>query len=265
MTALAEIRDWPLVPTSSPELEHLQTLIPPWAIPPWQWAVEGGEPGAAEVLAAALPNHLRGHLCLEFFHGNLVPRDVFGRFLTSVWKHDHAELFAAYRTNIWEGWGDPADAEGWLELELEVRDRVVQMFLAGITPNLPDGLPDQLTIYRGTYGLPPEAGRQGLSWSLSRHKANWFAQRGPCMAGAINPRNEFNREHGGLVLKATIPWCDVLLWTNDRAEQEIVAAVNGPVEVQEMTHYTVTFGSVEEAMAANEDPLLIDQKLAAKA
>lgn len=80
-------------------------------------------------------------------------------------------------------------------------------------------LPDTLTVYRGVaVGRNP----QGLSWTMDRDKAEWFAHR-------------FDRNGTtGYLQSATIKKEDVLAYFNSRNEEEIVVSVKENVLVTEV-------------------------------
>ena len=65
-------------------------------------------------------------------------------------------------------------------------------------------LPDELTVYRG---VKPKGEVLALSWTLSKKKAEWFA-------------NRFQSD--GTVYRAKIPREHVLAYFNCRSEQEVV-------------------------------------------
>lgn len=74
-----------------------------------------------------------------------------------------------------------------------------------------EAMPDELTIYRGTCA-PDQAG-SGLSWTLDRGKAVWFARRFANLDG-----------HTGapVLLTGTVSKADVLGYLTDRGEDEII-------------------------------------------
>lgn len=74
---------------------------------------------------------------------------------------------------------------------------------------LPGNLGTPFTIYRGQ-DLSKDA---GISWTLSKEKAEWFAQRN---AEHINK----NAKAGVIEMQATVD--DILFYNNGREEQEVV-------------------------------------------
>ena len=69
-----------------------------------------------------------------------------------------------------------------------------------------DGLPEVVEIYRGTQ--VKKAKIRGLSWTLSKAKAKWFADRW--------------KTKSGKVYKATIARKDIYAYFDGRGEQEVV-------------------------------------------
>ncbi len=67
-------------------------------------------------------------------------------------------------------------------------------------------LPDKLTVYRGESSAIKTIGH-GLSWSLSQERAEWFAA---------------NHCEEGRVVSAVVNKEDILFFTNEREEEEVV-------------------------------------------
>ena len=215
-------RKWPKKPTPTDTLKWTANL-PEWALTSYEEAVFKGNAEAADDLCTALPDVDRAHFCAEFFYGRGVTLNVYRQFLHSVWVKSHCSLLRYIRSlKIHYGTfiGYPETEAGWAELEQSVAQEVADMFIAARF-KAPRDLPKKLTIYRGTYGLPPQAAAQGLSWTLSKEKACWFAERGP-YGHDVYPRNEFNRKHGPLLIETTISRDEVLLYTDERSEKEVV-------------------------------------------
>lgn len=66
-----------------------------------------------------------------------------------------------------------------------------------------DSLPEEMTIYRGV----KEKNDRGMSWTLSRDKASWFANR---------------YRSSGYIKKRRIRKDDVIAYFKDRGEEEII-------------------------------------------
>lgn len=72
-------------------------------------------------------------------------------------------------------------------------------------------LPETMTVFRGVHdkGATKRTRKKGISWSLSREKAEWFANR--------------YRSETTFVMEGTVARKDVLAYFNGRSEQEIVS------------------------------------------
>jgi hypothetical protein len=71
-------------------------------------------------------------------------------------------------------------------------------------------LPDPVTVYRGISRVGLKKGSRGLSWTLSRDVACWFAYR-----------RDFPKP---LVIRASVSPSEIILWDNDRSEEEVILA-----------------------------------------
>ncbi len=81
-----------------------------------------------------------------------------------------------------------------------------------------DELPDEVTVYRGCQEVLetwPHHNREGMSWTLSKEKAEWFAKR-------------FKREHS-LVLTGVCQKEDIIAVLLGRGEEEVLI---DPVDVE---------------------------------
>lgn len=82
-----------------------------------------------------------------------------------------------------------------------------------------DTLPSEFSVYRG---ISTHGNTNGLSWTLNRETAEWFAKR-------------FSFDGGkGTVIEATAKKEDVLAYFNDRNEQEIVINPQKLVNVKKL-------------------------------
>jgi hypothetical protein len=73
---------------------------------------------------------------------------------------------------------------------------------------VPD-FPDPLTVYRGTTGIDAKLAGEGVSWTLDKRIAAWFA----CT---------YRHQGSPLVLRREVPVRDILLYDDGRNEQEVV-------------------------------------------
>lgn len=144
-----------------------------------------GEIEAAKYLAVSLDNHERGEAAVLMWQLK-VKRSAFQAFFESVWLHDHAHVIAAAAT----------------------RRRLISMFKYANFP-LPD-FPELVQVWRGTAGIKPEEASKGFSWTCNRDVACWFATR----YEASHPQ----------VITATVRGEDILYFSNERQEHEVVLA-----------------------------------------
>ncbi len=81
-----------------------------------------------------------------------------------------------------------------------------------------DALPDAIAVYRGQQDAKH---RLGFSWTLSREKAAWFAQRRG--VGRMNLVTGGVWKKGrGVVFKGAVAKADVLCYLNEREEEEVI-------------------------------------------
>lgn len=161
------------------------SYVEPWArtyVAPAVW----GNADAALDLCYAAGNSTRARIAMDMWRAR-VDRAAFRPLLGAVWDHDHRVLIRA----------------------TETRRRLQSLFQYAAFP-IPDHLPDSLTVWRGTSYLTVLECRRGLSWTLDRDIACWFAMR-------------FAERNGRpLVLRATVPRSAVALYTHERHEDEVV-------------------------------------------
>lgn len=158
-----------------------------------------GDPEAAFRLSIALDNPKRGEASFLLWLAK-IPVPAFRAFLQSVWEHDHRHLIAAA--------GRRFDLEA--------------MFRYAAFP-LPEDMPETVTVWRGTSALTRAQAVRGLSWTLDRGLACWFAMRFA------------DRNGSPLLLTARVPRSEIMLDTDERNEREAVifrkrAKVDGPPE-----------------------------------
>lgn len=128
--------------------------------------------------------------------------------LEEIWpeirrERRRAELFMDVWTdseNLWQ------TRDIWEQLLLELDPDVLRHAQSDEDVDVLDSLDDPLTVWRG--GDPQY--RQGLSWTLDRGKAEWFAGR----------YSEYGKE--GEMYELTIPLDAVLFYYGGRGESEIV-------------------------------------------
>lgn len=111
-------------------------------------------------------------------------------FLSQIWIDTE---------NMWQ------NAEDWEFLLSSPRPGRKEHFMEEDDVKKLDTLDPQFTVFRGTcYGLP-----LGLSWTLDKEKAAWFALR-------------FRRDTPPIVVRGTVAKDDVIAYLGGRGENEIV-------------------------------------------
>jgi hypothetical protein len=145
-----------------------------------------GDPEAAFGLSIQLDNHQRGEAAFLLWLAK-IPVPAFRAFMQSVWEHDHRHVIAAAGT----------------------RRDLEAMFRYAAFP-LPTDMPETVTVWRGTSALSRLEAARGLSWTLDRDRACWFAMRFAECKGSP------------LVLSARVPRSEILLYTDEGQEREAV-------------------------------------------
>lgn len=147
-----------------------------------------GDLAEAEGLSLLLPNCYRGiAVVAAYYLGVLNP--AYAEILRGVWSHDHDNLIAVVDGNL-----------GLLRAMFQV-GRFTCPFQGSIR------------LYRGVAGVSLETGAGGLSWSVSRDVAAYFAYR---LA---------NNASKSAVLTTEVDATDVIFWDDSRGEQEVILSV----------------------------------------
>ena len=148
-----------------------------------------GDAGAAMDLVRAVPSRLRG-LAVRALLEARVPPDVLRPALRLAWDQDHASVLAAA--------GTPR--------------RVVELFRHAAFP-IPEHLPEQVTVWRGAVGMSKTIAARGVSWTVNRDVACWFAcGHAPGFRGDGEP----------VVLRAEVPRSDIVYHSDADDEAEII-------------------------------------------
>lgn len=189
------------IAASSPAASYLTRLIEsesvPWAAPLIAGAL-GGEPGEAGRLVSSVPSSIRGHVVHALFRARIPPRE-FGEALDLAWSLSHASVLDSVNRG-----------------ELRAMFRYSDF-------SIPSDFPPLVQAWRGFADVPLAEGKRGLSWTLNRDVACFFAMR-------------FETRKQPLVITASVPRSAVLHYTNDRQEHEVIlfdvrdAAADGNIE-----------------------------------
>jgi hypothetical protein len=116
-----------------------------------------------------------------------MPRPAFRELLASVWEHDHRWLMASV-----------------------IQRRQLRSMFRYAEFSIPNALPSRVRIWRGTSGISRALAKRGISWSLDRAVACWFATRWSGARGVP------------LVLHAVVPRESLHLYYDGRDEREVV-------------------------------------------
>ena len=176
-------------------------------------------------MSSLAPDRVRGHLVAWVYKAGLGQRVLRGA-LFQAWSHDH----------------------GWT-LQAAGSYRTLERWFKAAAFELPPGLPDPLTLWRGTTGLPLWNAAGGVSWTTRPGVAAWFA----CSYGLRRPG-------APLVMRRVVPLKHVLLYTDERDEAEAVVIKPGPAEVVGDEAWWRELAEAEEArrrgleLAATDNP-----------
>jgi len=153
-----------------------------------------GDKDAAGELCLEAPNGLRGSLVLAAYYSG-TPNPGYQEIIRSVWNHDHRVLMKTVQNREFIPRGVN-------------RRELVRCMIAAAQFEHP--LSGSLRAFRGASGVTLRKAANGLSWTLSRDVACWFARR-------FAPESS-----RWIVVVADIDASDVIFWDDDRLEQEIV-------------------------------------------
>jgi hypothetical protein len=142
-----------------------------------------GDDYAALGLCVSAPNEDRGVIALAAYHAG-VANPGYRKIIRMVWNHDHFHLLAAAKQDR----------------------RLIRRMIKTAEFDHPFSGP--LTIFRGASGMTLTKASKGLSWTVSRDMACFFACR---FTDTLIP----------IVLKARIDASDIILWDSCN-EQEVV-------------------------------------------
>jgi hypothetical protein len=129
--------------------------------------------------------------------------DAFVEIKNDLSDQSYWEMLAGFWMDTEYPWQNQS---GWKELWNSGRPKK-QFAMSTEEREVLERLPDEFTIYRG---VGKGENIEGLSWTLSREKAIWFAQR-------FGRRND-----DGLLITATANKQDVHAFLNGRQEQEVI-------------------------------------------
>jgi hypothetical protein len=188
----------PVNPIGADQLLHeIWDSLPEYASCYMEPTFTDHDPEAAADLASAAPNEWRGLIALCAYWIGL-PNPAYRAIIDRVWVHDHHYFIAAARG------GAP---------------QVRRMFTAA---EFPVPFSAAVTVYRGSAAVKPEKALKGLAWTTSHDVACWFAHR-------------FSHEKP-LVLKATVPATEIIYWSDERSESEVILRRVPPLAIDEQAN-----------------------------
>jgi hypothetical protein len=169
-------------------IEKALASTPSWGSEYVRPAFEGDEE-AAFSLCVSLRDHDRARMTGLMYRAQVRPA-AFQAMLTGALSQSH------YYNSVLAEAGGRRSLVKWLRY-------------AAYT--LPENLPNMVTIYRGVRGCTSQQGAKGLSWSLDFDVAAWFA---------VVHRHWVSGQP--LVVQAHVRCSDLLFYSNDREEQEVI-------------------------------------------
>ena len=150
--------------------------------------VAAGDSDQAFELAILVDPDKCGSMAMKLYKSKVPPLS-FAAYLDFAWTKNHITVSRAARSRA----------------ELARLFQYAQF-------DIPAALPEKVTCWRGTAGVSVAQARRGVSWSLSRDVAALFATR-------------FGDSHSGpnrLLLKTTVPKSQILFYSDERQEKEVV-------------------------------------------
>lgn len=172
--------------SSSQTIAHYPQLkrLPPYALEHLETAF-GGDGDAAIRLCSAAPNGFRGLIAYAAFYTN-VSNPAYQEIIRFVWNHDYLQLLRDVRHDL-----------EFIRQMMEVAQFDVP-------------LSGTIKVYRGTSTAFRKTPARGLSWTIDRDTACWFALRASL------------GRHKPIVLEADVQASEIIFWDDDRGEQEVV-------------------------------------------
>jgi hypothetical protein len=166
--------------------DALEEKLPSYAVEYLRPALAGDEEAAESIMYAA-PNEYRG-LCALALYLNEAPVPCLRAGLMAAWNHDYEYVLQAFA---------------------HPKRRILKAAFRAAEIPIPE-LPPVVTIWRGGSRVTPSVLRRGLSWTLNRDVACWFAV-GYMRAG-----------EGPVVIRAEVPREAIVAYDDGRDEREVV-------------------------------------------
>jgi hypothetical protein len=122
-----------------------------------------------------------------------IPNPAYRAIVRGVWDRNHGQ---------------------WLNAVDRDTSLVSEILAAG---EFPHPLRGNQTVYRGAVNVAPEVDMEGSSWTTSHEIACWFASR---LSGTAP-----------VVLTANVPASEIIYWSNERSECEVILRSAPPVRL----------------------------------
>lgn len=143
------------------------------------------------------------------------PPELYWRLLADTWTRDELPTRAE---RVWRAlWGDPRPGRA---ATMDEGERAVVA-----------ALPEPVTVYRG---CGDETHKSGLSWTLDRERAVWFAHNAAIGWGAARAGLAPVAGLRPLLVTGEVARGDVLAYLNGRGEREIISMAVRIINVQEL-------------------------------
>lgn len=130
------------------------------ALRPLLVAAFNGDVNAARELAVSLPAELTGDILIHMFNAQ-IPKPAFRAYLQTVWSSQVSRIFVIGA----HGSQFPAN---------QVRTNLARLFAYAEFAR-PEGLPQQIRVYRATHSISAEVAATGLHWTTNLETAKLFA------------------------------------------------------------------------------------------
>lgn len=197
------------------------------------WEALTGDADIAGEMLIQMDGRNRGYWSVILGMHQLMEPEAYRVLLEGAWSLDHQYVQHNAFDYPLEGDEEEEDNDDGRGSFYRMKE-VLQECFEYAAFDIPDDLPETLTVYRGCYGLDAYDTACGFSWTLSPETGAWFANRKPFRD--IFAVAHYDEAKGPCLVKATINRSDVVLYTNDREEQEVVTFAVKPHDVERIPH-----------------------------
>ncbi len=157
-----------------------------------------GDPDAVLSLMTALRDYQRAPLVYILYVARVPPEAFRGAF-EAAWTQSHHYQDVLRESGTW---------------------RQFVRWCRYASFELPVGVPDPATIYRGVPNVPAVRAVQGVAWTLDRVRAEFFSMG--------YGRNANRPDTTPMVVSAMVPRRMLMFYSNEREEQEVIPEILPP-------------------------------------